>query len=76
LKPLQLTERPIRITKKMVDDTIAQFEGILERALFDTRVATVKPRTTIDGRSPAGSVNYASQPALRDFPGSDPPGFS
>jgi hypothetical protein len=27
---------------KMVHDTIAQFEGILERAPLDTRVATVR----------------------------------
>jgi hypothetical protein len=26
----------------MVDDTTAQFNGILERALLDTRVATVR----------------------------------
>jgi hypothetical protein len=26
----------------MVDDTIEQFNGILERALLDTRVATVR----------------------------------
>jgi hypothetical protein len=42
LNDLQLTERPLRITKKMVDDTIEQFNGILERAPLDTRVATEK----------------------------------
>ena len=42
LNDLELAERPLRITKQMVDDTIAQFEGILERAPLDTRVATVR----------------------------------
>jgi hypothetical protein len=42
LNDLQLTVRPIRIPKRMVDDTIAQFEGILERAPLDTRVATLR----------------------------------
>ena len=32
LKELQLRERPLGIAKKLVDDTIAQFEGSLERA--------------------------------------------
>jgi hypothetical protein len=32
LNDLQLTERPIRITKKLVDYTIAQVDCILERA--------------------------------------------
>jgi hypothetical protein len=60
LNDLQVAERPLRITKKMVDDAIAQFEGILERAPLDTRVATVKgpfrarrrrqPRTEGSGR--------------------------
>jgi hypothetical protein len=42
LNDLQMTERPIRITKRIVDDTIAQFEGTQERAPLDTRVATVR----------------------------------
>lgn len=49
----QMTERPIRITKRMVDDTIAQFEGTLERAPLDTRVATVRDlfeRVDVDRR--------------------------
>ena len=53
LNDLQLTERPIRITKKLVDDTIAQFEGILERAPLETRVATVRDlfeRVDVDSR--------------------------
>jgi hypothetical protein len=53
LDELQLTERPLRITKKMVDDTIAQFEGILERAPLETRVATVRDlfeRVDVDSR--------------------------
>lgn len=53
LNDLQLTERPIRITKKLVDDTISQFEGILERAPLDTRVATVRDlfeRVDVDSR--------------------------
>jgi hypothetical protein len=48
-----MTERPIRITKRMVDDTIAQFEGTLERAPLDTRVATVRDlfeRVDVDSR--------------------------
>jgi hypothetical protein len=48
-----MTERPIRITKRMVDDTIAQFEGTLERAPLDTRVATVRDlfeRVDVDRR--------------------------
>jgi len=35
-------ERPLRVTKRMVDDTVAPFEGILERAPLKTRVATVR----------------------------------
>jgi hypothetical protein len=53
LNDLQLTERPIRITKKLVNETIAQFEGILERAPLDTRVATVRDlfeRVDVDSR--------------------------
>ena len=53
LNDLQLTGRPIRITKKLVDDTIAQFEGILERAPLETRVATVRDlfeRVDVDSR--------------------------
>jgi hypothetical protein len=53
LGDLQLAERPIRITKKMVDATIAQFDGILERAPLDTRVATVRDlfeRVDVDSR--------------------------
>jgi hypothetical protein len=50
---LQLKERPIRITKRLVDETIAQFDGILERAPLDTRVATVRDlfeRVDVDSR--------------------------
>jgi hypothetical protein len=53
LNDLQLAERPLRITKKMVDETVAQFEGILERAPLDTRVATVRDlfeRIDVDSR--------------------------
>jgi len=53
LSDLQLTERPIRITKRMVDETIAQFEGILEGAPLETRVATVRDlfeRVDVDSR--------------------------
>ena len=53
LNDLQLTERPIRITKKLVNDTIAQFEGILKRAPLETRVATVRDlfeRVDVDSR--------------------------
>jgi hypothetical protein len=53
LNDLQLPERPIRITKKLVDETIAQFEGILERAPLDTMVATVRDlfeRVDVDSR--------------------------
>ncbi len=53
LNDLQLTGQPIRITKKLVDDTIAQFEGILERAPLETRVATVRDlfeRVDVDSR--------------------------
>jgi hypothetical protein len=53
LNDLQLTERPIRITKKLGNDTIAQFEGILERAPLETRVATVRDlfeRVDVDSR--------------------------
>jgi len=53
LNDLQLKERPIRITKRMVDETIAQFEGILERAPLETRVATVRDlfeRVDVDSR--------------------------
>jgi hypothetical protein len=53
LNDLLLRERPIRITKKVVDDTIAQFEGILERASLDTGVATVRDlfeRVDVDSR--------------------------
>jgi hypothetical protein len=32
LNDLELTERPLRVTERMVDDTVAQFEGILKRA--------------------------------------------
>jgi hypothetical protein len=35
LNDLQLAERPLRITKKMVDETVLQFEGILERAVWN-----------------------------------------
>jgi len=53
LNDLQLAERPLRITKRMVDDTIAQFNGILERAPLDTRVACVRDlfeRVDVDSR--------------------------
>lgn len=53
LDDLQLTERPLRVTKRMVDDTIAQFERILERAPLETRVATVRDlfeRVDVDSR--------------------------
>lgn len=53
LNDLHLTERPIRITKELVDDTVAQFEGILERAPLETRVATVRDlfeRVDVDSR--------------------------
>lgn len=53
LNDLQLAERPLRITKKMVDETVVQFEGILERAPLDTRVATVRDlfeRVDVDSR--------------------------
>lgn len=42
LTDLELTERPLKVTKRIVDDTIAQFEGILERAPLETRAATVR----------------------------------
>jgi hypothetical protein len=54
LNDLQLAERPLRITKKIVDETVAQFEGILERAPLDTRVATVRDlfeRVDVDNES-------------------------
>ena len=57
LNDLQLAERPLRITKKMVDETVAQFEGILERAPLDTRVATVRDlfeRVDVDSRELKG----------------------
>ncbi len=53
LNDLRLAERPLRITKKMVDETVAQFQGILERAPLDTRVATVRDlfeRVDVDSR--------------------------
>jgi len=53
LNDLELTEQPLRVTKRMVDDTIAQFEGILERAPLETRVATVRDlfeRVDVDSR--------------------------
>jgi hypothetical protein len=53
LNDLQVTDRPIRITKKLVDDTIAQFDGILGRAPLETRVATVRDlfeRVDVDSR--------------------------
>lgn len=53
LNDLELTERPLRITRKMVADTIAQFEGILEHAPLDARVATVRDlfqRVDVDSR--------------------------
>jgi hypothetical protein len=60
LNDLQLTERPIRITKKLVDDTLAQFEGILERAPLETRVATVRDlfeRVDFDSRHRSDAVS-------------------
>jgi len=42
LDDLQRTERPLGVTKRTVDDTVAQFEGILDRAPLETRVATVR----------------------------------
>jgi hypothetical protein len=39
---LELRERPLRITKKLVDQTIDEMTGILERAPLDTRVAWVR----------------------------------
>lgn len=53
LNDLELTERPLRVTKRMVDDTIAQFDGILERAPLETSVATVRDlfeRVDLDSR--------------------------
>lgn len=53
LNDLHLTEQPIRFTKKLVDDTVAQFEGILARAPLETSVATVRDlfeRVDVDSR--------------------------
>lgn len=60
LNDLQLTERPTRITKKLVDDTLAQFEGILERAPLETRVASVRDlfeRVDVDSRHRSDAVS-------------------
>lgn len=53
LNELQFRERPLRITKKLVDQTIDEMTGILERAPLDTRVAWVRDlfeRVDVDSR--------------------------
>ncbi len=53
LHEFELQERPLRITEKLVNETIGEFNGILEGAPLDTKVAWVRDlfeRVDVDSR--------------------------
>jgi hypothetical protein len=57
LGDLQRTERPLRITSKLIGETIDEMTGILEHAPLETRVAWVRDLfTQIDVDSREGKA--------------------